>query len=221
MHVAAVGIICRVCQRRSRRGEITHRGNALIQRIVSEHARIVPLRERQAARKQFNHLHGVKTEILIAGHLRDDIQRLFAGHGIGIAGHGVHVHAHGLNQVFQIVEALIVSICDVANESRGHFHCLGELADSIQPTCAYDGIADHRVHAGKRLRIKMERWHVDSWNLHAGIGAFGCGHHGGDGIEIPLHGHTDYHVRVGKLCYGHIIAVFGIFLTGLADHVVP
>ena len=96
-------------------------------------------------------MHGVKTKILVASHLCDDIQRLFAGHGIGIAGHGVHVYAHGLNQILQIVETFIITVGHIANEASRHFHGFGEIADSIQPACAYDRIADHRVHAGKRL----------------------------------------------------------------------
>ena len=203
------------------RCEITHRGNALVQRVIGEHARIIPLRERQSARQQLHHLHGVEPEILIARHLRDHAQRLLARHRIGVAGHGIHVHAYGLNQIFQVVETLVVTVGHIADEPCGHLHSFGEIADRVKPSRADHRVADHRVHAGQRLRIDRKRRHIDARNLHARIGTFRGGHHGGEGVEIPLHGHVDDHVRVGKIGDRHIVALRGILLACFADEMIP
>ncbi len=211
----------RIAGSRMLRHEIAHGLQSLVQRIIGEHARIIPLREGKPAREQLHHLHGIQSEIVVAGHLRDHTQRLLARHRIGVARDGVHIHAHRLNKILQIIEALIVAIGDIADETRGHFNGLGEIADGIEPTRADHRVADHRVHTGQRLRIKTERRHVHAGNLHAAFGAFGGRHHGGEAIEIPLHGHADDRVRVGKTGHRHVVALFGILLARLADHMVP
>ena len=179
------------------------------------------MRERQSARQQLHHLHGVEPEILIARHLRDHAQRLLARHRIGVAGHGIHVHAYGLNQIFQVVETLVVTVGHIADEPCGHLHSFGEIADRVKPSRADHRVADHRVHAGQRLRIDRKRRHIDARNLHARIGTFRGGHHGGEGVEIPLHGHVDDHVRVGKIGDRHIVALRGILLACFADEMIP
>ena len=142
-------------------------------------------------------MHGVEAKIIVAGDRGDHAQRLFAGHRVGVAGHGVHVDPYVLDQILKVVESFVVSIRHVAYEFRRHFQGLGEVAHGVDPACADQRVADHGVDAGKRLRVKMEGRHVGAWHFHAGFGPFRCGNNGGDGVEIPLHGHADDVVRVG------------------------
>lgn len=67
----------------------------------------------------------------------------------------------------------------------------------------------------------MKGRHVHARHLHAGVGAFGGGHDGGDGIEIPLHGHADYVIGIGKLRHRYIVAIFGVLLGRFTDQMIP
>ena len=159
-------------------GETIHRVKGAVQRIIGEHARIVPLRERQAARQQLHHLRRVQLEILVAGHPRDQSQRLLPVLRVGVARHGIHVHAHVLDELLEIVEALAVPVRRVAHESRGHLDRLRQIRGGVDPARAHQRVADHGIHSRQRLRIDAERGHVVARHGHAVLGAFG-GRHGG------------------------------------------